>query len=88
MNLNGGVPMANQTINFKSGMNLVGFTTLKNITLESLPSQVVEVSTRNIDGSYNIATKYGGVWFNSFNLEPWRAYWIKSKSNVAWTYIP
>ena len=88
LSLSGDTPLSDQTINFKSGMNLVGFSNLNNMSLTSLPSEIIEVSTRNpSNGEYNIATKYGGMWFNPSNiiLEPGKGYWIKSKADVTWT---
>ncbi len=77
-----------QTINLIQGMNLVGISSTKNILLSSLPSQVIEVSKRNSDGSYQVATKYFGTWFNTFELEPGKGYWFKLNSDASWSYSP
>ena len=77
-----------QTINLVQGMNLVGISSIKNISLNSLPSQVIEVSKRNDDGSYQVATKYFSVWFNEFVLEPGKGYWFKLNSDASWSYSP
>ena len=69
-------------------MNLVGISSTKNILLSSLPSQVIEVSKRNSDGSYQVATKYFGTWFNTFELEPGKGYWFKLNSDASWSYSP
>jgi len=77
-----------QTTNLVQGMNLVGISSTKNISLNSLPSQVIEVSKRNDDGSYQVATKYFSLWFNSFELEPGKGYWFKLNSDASWSYSP
>lgn len=86
--LNGDQAFQQQTIELKQGMNLVGFNALRNISLNELPSQVIEVSKRNSNGEYQIATKYSSGWFNAFNLEPGKAYWIKASADVTWNYNP
>jgi len=79
-----------QTINFNQGMNLVGFNKLTNMSLSSLPSQIKEVSRRNADGSYSIATRYTFGWNNpdSIVIEPGKGYWMKSSSQLNWSYSP
>ncbi|MBS3071201.1 hypothetical protein J4407_02800 [Candidatus Pacearchaeota archaeon] len=88
LTLTGQLATEQQSVQLNSGMNLVGITTTSNIALSSLPSQVIEVSKRNPDGTYTIATKYVGVWFNSFDLEPGKGYWFKLNNGVTWNYSP
>ena len=70
-----------------NGMNLVGWASLNNTSLDTLPADIVEVAERNVDGSYNIATKYTGGWFNpsGFELEPGKGYWFKTDSQLIWS---
>ena len=79
-----------QNINLKQGMNLVGLTSLsvRSFSSLNLPSQVTEVSKRNMDGSYTTSIRYASGWYPSFNLEPGKGYWFKSTGNANWTYTP
>tara|TARA_Y100000310_G_scaffold320319_1_gene376656 strand:+ start:2488 stop:3618 length:1131 start_codon:yes stop_codon:yes gene_type:complete len=88
LTLEGRNPSSQQTVDLVEGMNLVGITSLDNISLTKLPSEVIEVARRNEDGSYDIATKYGIFWFNSFELEPGKGYWFKLNDDVIWSYNP
>ena len=86
--INGMVATEQQSVVLPSGMSLVGITSLSEISLSSLPAGIIEVSKRNADGSYSIATKYGTTWFNSFALQPGKGYWFKTNSEVTWNYTP
>jgi hypothetical protein len=85
----GAVPVEQQSISIGSGMNLVGITSTTSKSLDSLPQEVVEVSKRNLDGSYTIATYYPGHgWNNAFSLEPGKGYWMKASAATTWQYMP
>jgi hypothetical protein len=88
--LNGYEPMQSQGLDLVEGINLVGITSLDSgsFTDFNLPSEVIEVSRRNPDGTYDVARKYFGFWFNDFDLEPGRGYWFKTNGGVTWTYTP
>jgi hypothetical protein len=86
--LKGQLNNTQQSVQLVHGMNLVGISSLSNINLSSLPNHVIEVSKRNSDGSYTTATKYSGGWFNSFELEPGKGYWLKTNMEVDWEYGP
>lgn len=77
-----------QNIRLSKGMNLVGVNSLSNINFRTLPTSVSEVSRRKPDGSYEIATRYGNLWQNEFELEPGKGYWIKSEQEAIWSYNP
>jgi hypothetical protein len=88
LELSGENPSGTQTISLNQGMNLVGINSLNNISLSSLPNGIKEVSRRNSDGSYSIATKYILGWHNPDNiiLEPGKGYWVKANSQINWSY--
>lgn len=88
--ISGYYPTQTQNVPLVKGMNLIGLTSLSNKTFAqaNIPSQVIEISKRNSNGSYTIATKYGSTWSNSFNLEPGIGYWFKLNGNTTWTYTP
>jgi hypothetical protein len=88
VNLSGTRFSGTQTISLNQGMNLVGINSLNNISLSSLPNGIKEVSRRNSDGSYSIATKYILGWHNPDNiiLEPGKGYWVKANSQINWSY--
>jgi hypothetical protein len=90
IDIQGQKPVGNQTISLNKGMNLVGFNILSNKSLSSLHTEIKEVSRRNRDGSYSIATKYSFGWYNPGNiiLEPGKGYWMKSNSQLNWSYSP
>lgn len=79
-----------QSLSLAEGMNLVGFTLNSGKAFDSInvPSQVIEISKRDSDEKFIVSTKYGGVWFNSFNLEPGESYWVKTNDAVVWSYDP
>ncbi len=78
-----------QSVALSEGLNLIGITSGSNIELTDLPAEVIEVSKRNSDGSYTIATYYDGYgWFNPFELEPGKGYWFKADSAATWIYNP
>jgi hypothetical protein len=73
-------------VELDSGINLVGINSLSNINLEDLDLKIIEVAKRKTDGTYDIATKYVGVWNNpqSIVLEPGIGYWFKTNSQLEW----
>ena len=78
-----------QSVELNEGLNLVGITSLDNMLLDLLPSEVIEISRRNDEGFYDIATYYEvGGWYNAFELEPGRGYWFKTNNEVTWEYFP
>lgn len=88
LTIEGSKPRESQTIQLYEGMNLVGITSLSNINLNSLPGEVIEVSKRGNDGTYEIATKYFFGWWNGFELEPGEGYWFKLNADTVWEYNP
>lgn len=78
-------PQGLQKTILQEGMNLVGINSLEEISLDELPEEIIEVSKRN-GQNYEIATKYNGVWYNSFNLIPGKGYWFKVNEEVEWSY--
>jgi len=88
LTVEGEIPLSTINVQLSQGMNLVGITSLSSIDLDSLPGQVIEVSRRNLDGSYSVATKYLFGWYNEFPLEPGRGYWFKTSQGVTWSYEP
>ncbi len=87
---NGTNPRTTQALSLKRGMNLIGLNILSARSFSSLsvPLVAMEISKRSSNEVYNISTKYEGVWFNSFNLEPGKAYWVKASSDAVWSYNP
>lgn len=88
--VSGYVPTQTQNVQLINGMNLIGLTSLSSKTFAqvNLPSSVIEVSKRGDNGEYIIATKYGGIWFNEFELEPGMGYWFKTNAATNWSYNP
>lgn len=85
----GPAPRSTQSLSLEDGMNLVGITSLNNIDLDTLPSNVIEVS-RSLSGqeNYDTATRYSNGWFNPFDLEPGKGYWFKLQGGTVWNYSP
>jgi hypothetical protein len=81
-----GTSSETNTVILAEGMNFVGVSSAENILLSSLPVEVIEVSLRNQDGTYNITTRYGTSWYNAFDLEPGKGYWFKTNKEVTWNY--
>lgn len=73
-------------IQLNNGMNLVGISSLSNINLDSLPTEIIEVSKREGNEDYETATRYSFGWHNSFELEPGKGYWFKTNKEVTWNY--
>lgn len=90
LKVSGRKPQQAQEVNLVKGVNLVGLTSLSNKTFNqaNLPDEVIEVSKRGDNGHYTIATKYGGVWYNEFELEPGVGYWFKTNEETTWSYNP
>jgi len=83
-----GHPQIEYQLDLVDGMNLVGLTLFENQRIEQIITQspanhdITEISSRNIDGSYNIATYYGlNRWFNEFEINPGKCYWLKANKN-------
>jgi len=88
LTIKGEVAIEQQTVPLVGGMNLVGLTSSANMNLDDLPEEVIEVARRDIDGSYDIATRYPAGWENEFQIEPKKGYWFKVNSPVDWIYTP
>ncbi len=88
--INGLTITEEQNVDLREGINLVGIVGLESMSLDNLPSEVIEVSKRNSDGSYTVATRYPVIgWYNDiFELEPGIGYWFKLNSDTTWTYTP
>ena len=89
LTITGSDPGQGQSVLLNQGMNLIGINSLSNMSLNNLPSGIIEVAKRNQDGSHDISTKYNSNWFNSFELEPGEGYWFKIETGgVVWNYNP
>jgi len=85
----GPAPRGEQSRTLEDGMNLVGITSLNNIDLDTLPSNVIEVSRLlQTQENYDTATRYSNGWFNEFPLEPGKGYWFKLNGGTVWNYSP
>lgn len=88
----GKLPSSPQQLPLRAGLNMVGYASLYERGLETLPLFVDEVFRLGEDGVYSIATLYEGKpwWFCSdeFGLVPGVGYIFKAKEGGVWQYEP
>ncbi len=80
-----GIVPDNATVELKTGMNLVGLTLFDQVVLSGFDPTIYnirEISDRNVDGSYNVATYYATNWYGDyFDLDSGEGYWVKVDSD-------
>jgi len=81
-----GYPTNSLEIELVEGMNLIGLMLIEQENDLPAISPIKEIASRNTDGTYSVATYYGGegwVSSNKFNITTGNGYWIKSESNFS-----
>ena len=88
LDFSGQEPTGIQTVDLTEGMNLVGLKSLNSMDVIDLPAEVIEISSRRVDGGYETATSYSSSWYNpdSISLIPGEGYWLKVNSDTVWQY--
>ncbi len=90
----GKLPELQQLIQISPGINLIGFSSLKALTLEkAFNTSLTEIFSRSGDECYSIARHYtesmGSYWWSADNLtelEPGKAYFVRASSPLNWVY--
>jgi hypothetical protein len=97
LTVTGSVPDGEQNITLYNGLNLVGFTSLKEVNLSEAFDQsgpdcsITELA--RFSNTYQFATYYPNedTWFSAEDfakLVPGEGYWIKARADTTWRHLP